>query len=84
MFVRTNLPAQAMIGFLAGLGAELSTGQSVPYQFTTYFTSFAIAAGVFSLASFVPSFFGSSSYMADPRTMSKGNIVGPFTEVWCP
>lgn len=71
---------QAMIGFLAGVGAELAAGESFPYQFKAHFVAFAAHAAIFSLASFMPTLQGSATYESDPTTIPKSQIVGPFTE----
>merc|ERR1712003_209028 len=44
----------AMVGILAGLGAELAKGESIPTQFADHFGAFFFASAVVIAASFVP------------------------------
>merc|ERR1712176_373244 len=44
----------AMVGILAGLGAELAKGVSIPTQFANHFGAFFFASAVVIAASFVP------------------------------
>lgn len=67
----------AQLGFVAGLGAEIATGESFPAQFAAHWPSFLFATGVVTLATFIPS-FNSVTYTADPKT--KKEVFGPFNE----
>lgn len=67
----------AMIGFMAAVGAELSTGETVLAQFKAYWPWFALTTGLFTLASFMPSLQG-ADHGSDPATMPRRKVPGPF------
>nr|P27516.1 RecName: Full=Carotene biosynthesis-related protein CBR, chloroplastic; Flags: Precursor [Dunaliella salina]AAA33279.1 carotenoid binding protein [Dunaliella salina] len=58
----------AMLGFVAALGAELSTGESVLTQLGDQPTLIALTFVLFSAASLIPAF-----------ARRKGDAMGPFT-----
>merc|ERR1719164_96187 len=60
----------AQLGFIAGVGCELGTGETLPVQFTEHFGIFAAHSLVFAIASFMPSMQGASDYTSDPRTIA--------------
>ena len=67
----------AMVGFVAGLGAEFGTQESFPEQFAAHGFSFALAAGLFTLASFMPNMQAAEDYSANPETFD--GRFGPFS-----
>jgi hypothetical protein len=62
----------AQIAFVAGLGAELSTGESFTSQFAAHTGAIAFASGLITLASFMPSMQNADGYKADPATLKPG------------
>lgn len=66
----------AQIGFVAGLAAEIATGDSFPTQLYEHPTTFAFVVAFVTAATYFPSAQGASSYTSDPETL--GNI-GLFT-----
>lgn len=58
----------AMLGFVAALGAELSTGDSVVKQLSEEPTLISLTFIIFAAASLVPAF-----------ARRKADVVGPFT-----
>jgi hypothetical protein len=67
----------AQIAFVAGLGAELSTGQSFTEQFAAHTGSIVFASGLITLASFMPNMQATDEYTANPASLGKSN--GPWT-----
>ena len=67
----------AQIAFVAGLGAELSTGESFTAQFAHHVPSIVVASGLITLASFMPNMQNTDEYKANPTTFK--NIERPFT-----
>lgn len=67
----------AMVGFLAGLGAEFGTGDSFPTQFAEHPIALGFTIGIFTLASFMPLFQGAEGYNAKPKSVD--GRTGPFT-----
>ena len=67
----------AQIAFVAGLGAELSTGESFTAQFAHHVPSIVFASGLITLASFMPNMQNTDEYKANPTTFK--NIERPFT-----
>ena len=67
----------AQIAFVAGLGAELSTGESFTAQFAHHMPSIVFASGLITLASFMPNMQNTDEYKANPTTFK--NIERPFT-----
>ena len=63
--------------FVAGLGAELSTGESFTAQFAHHVPSIVFASGLITLASFMPNMQNTDEYKANPTTFK--NIERPFT-----
>ena len=57
------------IAFVAGLGAELATGESFTSQFSAHTGSIAFAAGLITLASFMPNLQNADAYKANPSTL---------------
>merc|ERR1719298_67708 len=51
----------AMVGFVAGVGAELATGESTVSQFSAHTGSFVFAAALFTLASIIPRLQGENT-----------------------
>lgn len=66
----------AQIAFVAGLGAELSTGESFTAQFSEHVFAIAFASGLITLASFMPNMQNSDDYKSNPETLAPG---GPWT-----
>merc|ERR1712157_677392 len=60
----------AMVGILAGLGAELAKGESIPTQFGAHFGAFFFASALVIAASFIPG-------IGNPAEMKKKD--GPWT-----
>ena len=67
----------AQIAFVAGLGAELSTGESFTSQFAAHTGAIAFASGLITLASFMPNMQNADDYNANPASLGKSN--GPWT-----
>mmetsp|Transcript_27137 Transcript_27137/g.92665 ORF Transcript_27137/g.92665 Transcript_27137/m.92665 type:complete len:184 (+) Transcript_27137:69-620(+) len=67
----------AMLAFLAGLGAEIVQEDSFPEQFSAHPFSIALAAGLVTLATFMPSMQRTDDYRSNPTTIP--NPPGPFT-----
>lgn len=67
----------AQIAFVAGLGAELSTGESFTSQFAAHTGAIAFASGLITLASFMPNMQNADDYTANPASLGKSN--GPWT-----
>ena len=67
----------AQIAFVAGLGAELSTGESFTSQFAHHVPSLVFASGLITLASFMPNMQNTTEYKANPATFK--SIERPFT-----
>ena len=65
----------AQIAFVAGLGAELSTGESFTSQFAHHVPSLVFASGLITLASFMPN-VQAKKFTTEPAT--KG-AFGPFS-----
>merc|ERR1712222_35683 len=59
----------AQVAFMAGLGAEISTGESFPQQFHDHPFALAFAAGLITMASFMPSIQGSTDYTSNPNSV---------------
>ena len=66
----------AQIAFVAGLGAELSTGESFTSQFAAHTGAIVFASGLITLASFMPNMQASEEYSANPETLKPS---GPWT-----
>ena len=62
----------AQIAFVAGLGAELSTGESFTSQFSQHVGSIVFASGLITLASFMPNMQNAEDYKANPETLKPG------------
>ena len=67
----------AQIAFVAGLGAELSTGESFTSQFAAHTGAIVFASGLITLASFMPNMQNADDYNANPASLGKSN--GPWT-----
>ena len=67
----------AQIAFVAGLGAELSTGESFTTQFASHTGAIVFASGLITLASFMPNMQNADDYTANPASLGKSN--GPWT-----
>ena len=67
----------AQIAFVAGLGAELSTGESFTTQFAAHTGAIVFASGLITLASFMPNMQNADDYNANPASLGKSN--GPWT-----
>ena len=67
----------AQIAFVAGLGAELATGESFTSQFAHHVPSLVFASGLITLASFMPNMQNTDEYKANPATFK--SIERPFT-----
>ena len=67
----------AQIAFVAGLGAELSTGESFTTQFASHTGAIVFASGLITLASFMPNMQNADDYNANPASLGKSN--GPWT-----
>ena len=67
----------AQIAFVAGLGAELSTGESFTSQFAAHTGAIVFASGLITLASFMPNMQNADDYTANPASLGKSN--GPWT-----
>jgi hypothetical protein len=67
----------AQIAFVAGLGAELSTGESFTSQFAAHTGAIVFASGLITLASFMPNMQNAGDYTANPASLGKSN--GPWT-----
>lgn len=65
----------AQVGFVAGVGAELATGETIPSQFHDHVFSLVFASVLIALASFIPG-VQARAYNAEPET--KG-AFGPFS-----
>jgi hypothetical protein len=65
----------AQVAFVAGVGAELATGETLPHQFHDHVFSLVFASTLITLASFIPG-IQAKKYTSDPET--KG-AFGPFT-----
>merc|ERR1712037_797091 len=63
----------AQVAFMAGLGAEISTGESFPQQFHDHPFALALAAGLVTMASFMPSIQGSTEYTSNPNSLPGQN-----------
>lgn len=59
----------AQIAFVAGLGAELSTGESFTAQFSEHVGAIVFASGLITLASFMPNMQNTDEYKANPETL---------------
>lgn len=66
----------AQIAFVAGLGAELSTGESFTSQFGAHVGAIVFASGLITLASFMPNLQATDEYAADPKSIKP---AGPWT-----
>merc|ERR1719181_66909 len=60
----------AMVGFVAGVGAELATGESTVSQFSAHTGSFVFAAALFTLVSIIPRLQGENT--AKPESKEGG------------
>ena len=67
----------AQIAFVAGLGAELSTGDSFTSQFASHPFAVVFASGLITLASFMPNMQNADEYTANPASLGKAE--GPWT-----
>ena len=67
----------AQIAFVAGLGAEISTGESFTTQFVQHSGAIAFASALITLASFMPNMQNAEDYNANPASLGKSN--GPWT-----
>jgi hypothetical protein len=67
----------AQIAFVAGLGAELSTGDSFTSQFASHPFAIVFASGLITLASFMPNMQNADEYTANPASLGKAE--GPWT-----
>jgi hypothetical protein len=67
----------AQIAFVAGLGAELSTGDSFTAQFAAHPFAIVFASGLITLASFMPNMQNAGDYTANPASLGKAE--GPWT-----
>ena len=65
----------AQLAFVAGVGAELATGETLPAQFHDHVFSLAFVSTLVALASFMPD-AQAKKYTAEPST--KG-AFGPFS-----
>ena len=65
----------AQVAFVAGVGAELATGETIPSQFHDHVFSLVFASVVITLASFIPG-IQAKKYTSEPE--SKG-AFGPFS-----
>eukprot|EP00239_Pterosperma_sp_CCMP1384_P005011 CAMPEP_0197846392 /NCGR_PEP_ID=MMETSP1438-20131217/3143_1 /TAXON_ID=1461541 /ORGANISM="Pterosperma sp., Strain CCMP1384" /LENGTH=181 /DNA_ID=CAMNT_0043458021 /DNA_START=68 /DNA_END=613 /DNA_ORIENTATION=- len=66
----------AQLGFVAGLGAEITTGESFTSQFQNHPVAFGVACGLVTLATFMPAMQGANDYTSDPKSISTS---GPFS-----
>ena len=72
----------AMLGFVAGVGCELGTGETLPVQFGEHFGIFAAHSLVFALASFMPDMQAAAEYSSDPRTIAPFGAFNAKAEMW--
>jgi len=70
----------AQVGFVAGLGAEIATGESFPQQFQEHWGALAGAAFVIAVASFMPKLqsYAVSANPAWNKGQATGYDFGPF------
>ena len=66
----------AQIAFVAGVAAEVATGETLPTQARDHVFSLAFASSLVALASFMPSVGRGEKYTSEPE--SKG-AFGPFS-----
>eukprot|EP00241_Pyramimonas_parkeae_P007940 CAMPEP_0114235950 /NCGR_PEP_ID=MMETSP0058-20121206/6541_1 /TAXON_ID=36894 /ORGANISM="Pyramimonas parkeae, CCMP726" /LENGTH=175 /DNA_ID=CAMNT_0001347781 /DNA_START=82 /DNA_END=609 /DNA_ORIENTATION=- len=66
----------AQVGLLAGLGAEIVTGESIPAQMFEHPMAFAAVVGVITAASLVPSSRENAKYGSNPKSLGD---IGLFT-----
>jgi len=66
----------AQIGFLAAVGAEVASGESLATQFQTHPVAFGLTAALITAATFMPRIQSATSYTSDPKSIK---TEGPFT-----
>lgn len=66
----------AQIAFIAGVGAEMSTGESFTTQFVQHWGAIVFAGGLITLASFMPNLNLADGYTANPASKPE---EAPFT-----
>merc|ERR1712086_122264 len=63
----------AQVGFVAGLGAEIASGESFATQFHDHPVAFGFACALISAATFMPNMQGARDYDANPASKEDNN-----------
>merc|ERR1711923_15282 len=59
----------AQVGFVAGVGAEIGSGESFATQFHDHPVAFLLASSLITLATFMPTLQSSTEYNSNPASM---------------
>merc|ERR1711865_477921 len=70
----------AQIGFVAGLGAEIATGESFLTQFQTHPVAFGFATVLITAATFMPSMQQANNYTSDPKSVPNQGMFNANVE----
>merc|ERR1711865_69382 len=70
----------AQIGFVAGLGAEIATGESFLTQFQTHPVAFGFATVLITAATFMPSMQQANNYTSDPKSVPNQGMFNADVE----
>jgi len=70
----------AQIGFIAGVGAEIGSGESFAYQFQNHPIAFGFACALITAASFMPSMQKAKDYTSNPKTVPNQGLFSVDAE----
>merc|ERR1711967_108543 len=71
----------AMLGFLAGIGAESAQHETFAYQFSNHPVAFTFSALLITAASFMPAMQGETKYTPDPKSMGERGLFSQDAEM---
>ncbi|KAK3235101.1 hypothetical protein CYMTET_54668 [Cymbomonas tetramitiformis] len=71
----------AMLGFVAGVGAEFATGENFTTQFAEHQVAFGLACGLITLASFMPALQAETKYSPNPESLSDTGLFSHEAEM---
>jgi len=70
----------AQIGFIAGVGAEISSGESFAYQFQSHPIAFGLTCALITAASFMPAMQGAKDYTSNPNSVPNQGLFNVDAE----
>merc|ERR1711879_551393 len=71
----------AQVAFVAALGAEIGSGETLATQFQTHPAAFAFATILVTVATFMPTMQNADNYTSDPKTHPNKGVFNVDAEM---